>query len=65
MCIELTKLEKKLFDGFPLLESLNKTYNTQLQEIDRDAFSNLKQLTSLDLSSNCYNLLDDEINPLD
>ena len=65
MCIRLTKFEKKLFDGFRMLQSLNITYNTQLQEIDRDAFSNLKQLTSLDLSSNCYNLLDDEINPLD
>ena len=55
MCISLTKLEKKLFDGFRMLQSLNITYNTKLQEIDRGAFSNLKQLTSLDLSSNFYN----------
>jgi Leucine-rich repeat (LRR) protein len=55
MCISLTKLEKKLFDGFPMLQTLNINYNTKLLEIDRDAFSNLKQLTSLDLSNNFYN----------
>ena len=39
-----------MLDGFPNLQS-SIIYNNKLIEIiDQDAFSNLKQLTSLDLS---------------
>ena len=55
--IETTKLEKNLFNGFPMLQSLSVNYNN----IDRDAFSDLKQLISLDLGYNCIYSLDNMI----
>ena len=42
--LKLTRLEKKLFDGFPMLQSLSVYNNKKLKRIDKDAFSNLNNL---------------------
>ena len=39
---QITILEKKLFNGFPMLRSLRLCENIQLKTIDKDAFSNMK-----------------------
>ena len=49
---DITKLEKKLFDGFPMLQSLKVSKNPKLKTIDLNAFSNLKNLMYLNLNSN-------------
>ena len=49
---KITRLEKKLFDGFPLLQSLTANNNKDLTTINKNAFSNLKYLKRLLLSSN-------------
>ena len=54
----ITKLEKKLFDGFPMLQSLNISYNEELRIIDYDAFSSLTNLVNLYLHDNCIERLD-------
>ena len=46
----ITKLEKKLFDGFSNLNSLIIYVSEMLKIIDHDAFSDLKQLRELHLS---------------
>ena len=48
-CFNITKLEKKFFDGFRMLQKLTIHSNRQLREVD---FSDLKQLIALDLSTN-------------
>ena len=45
----ITKLEKKFFDRLTMLQYLNIRNSIALREIDSNAFSNLKQLISLDL----------------
>jgi hypothetical protein len=47
--IPITKLEKKFFDRFPILQILSVCENMQLRKIDKDAFSNLKDLIELHL----------------
>ena len=54
----ITKLEKKLFQGFPILQALNFDYNKELLKIDNDAFSSLSNLIYLKLNSNCIKKLD-------
>lgn len=49
---KIKKLEKKLFDRFPMLQSLSITFNKELLQISNDAFSNLTNLIHLDLSWN-------------
>ena len=46
----ITKLEKKLFNGFSNLNSLVIDVSEKLKIIDHDAFSDLKQLRELHLS---------------
>lgn len=56
---DIKRLEKKFFDKFsPIIHTLNIIDNSHLNIIDADAFSNLKQLVSLDLSRNCIESLD-------
>lgn len=57
----ITRLEKKLFNGFPMLQSLHVSRNFTLKTIDKDAFSNLKNLTKLILSTNNLSELDPEV----
>ena len=49
---KITRLEKKHFDRFPTLNSLNISSNRKLKTIDKDAFSNLKSLKKLSLNFN-------------
>ena len=56
-----TRLEKTLFDGFPILHSLNLSENVKLKKIDKDAFSNLKNLTHLYISYNNLSEIDPEM----
>ena len=49
---KMTRLEKKLFDGFPILQLLFISTCKNLGIIDPDSFSNLKNLTYLDLTNN-------------
>ena len=49
---KIKKLEKKLFDRFPMLHYLSITFNKELLQISNDAFSNLTNLVHLDLSWN-------------
>ena len=53
MYSKITRLEKELFDRFPMLQSLSITYNNELRKIDDDAFSSLTNLVELDLRRNC------------
>ena len=48
---KMTRLEKKLFNGFPMLRSLDVNSNNDLKTIDKDAFSNLKKLRYLSISN--------------
>ena len=52
-CKKITTLEKEVFEGFPMLQSLSITSNEELREIDNDAFSSLTNLVDLNLSCNC------------
>ena len=49
---EITRIEKKLFGELPMLQKLIISSNKNLEIIDENAFSILKQLVHLDLSSN-------------
>ena len=49
---EMTRLEKKLFDRFRMLQSLEISNNDELKTIDKDAFSNLNELEELDILDN-------------
>lgn len=49
---KITRLEEKLFVGFPNLQSLFINMNHALKTIDNDAFSNLKKLKLLGISFN-------------
>ena len=55
---KITKLEKRLFDGFPMLQRLYVFGNKELRKIDHDAFSNLKHLFDLCLADNCIESID-------
>lgn len=60
---EITKLEKKLIEGFPTLQSLTiinpyENSNKQLRVIKNDAFSNLTNLVSLNLHGNSIETID-------
>lgn len=55
---KITKLEKKMFEGFPRLQSLTIANNEELRKIAKNTFSNLTNLVDLNLSWNCI----DEIN---
>ena len=57
---KITILGKKLFDGFPMLQTLIVNHNTRLKAIEKDAFFNLKKLKRLVL---CLNRELSEINP--
>ena len=49
---QITKLEKELFESFPMLQSLIITNNSKLRNINSDSFSGLTNLVNLDLSWN-------------
>lgn len=53
LCKTLTRIEKPMFmDSLPSLRTLDISKNCRLEEIEFDAFSNLKQLVSLTLREN-------------
>lgn len=55
----ITRIEKKFIDLVPpMIQRLNITDSLELQITDYDAFSDLKQLVSLDLSHNSIESLD-------
>ena len=58
---KITRLDKNLFDGFQMLHSLDISRNKELKIIEKDAFSNLKNLKKLSLSFNQLSELDAEI----
>ena len=58
---KITRVEKKLFDGFPMLQSLDLSHNSKLKTIDKDSFSNLKNLTTLLLFSNDLSEFDPQL----
>ena len=58
---KITRLEKKLFDGFPMLQSLKVSHNQELKTIDKDSFSDLKSLKYLHLKNNRLSELDPEL----
>ena len=53
----LTKLDKKLFEGFPMLKRLGITFNFELKQIDKDVFSSLTNLNCLKLIKNSIGTL--------
>ena len=55
---KISKFEKKSFDRFPMLQTLNLLNNRELRKIDHDAFSNLKHLLTLNLMYNCINSIE-------
>ena len=55
---KITKLEKKLFQGFPMLQTLNITYNEKFRSIEYDSFSCLTNLVHFHLNNNCIEKLD-------
>lgn len=59
-CTEITKIENKLFDGFPVLESLDLSYNKELETIDSCAFSSLNRLKELRMYNNKLTILHPE-----
>ena len=59
---KIIRLDKKLFDGFPNLQSFYAKYNQALKTIDKDAFSNLNNLKLLGLNfNNQFSYLDPEL----
>ena len=60
-CNNITRLEKNMFDGFSMLQSLKVVLNMELKEIDKEAFSNLKNLRELELFSNNLSELHPEL----
>lgn len=60
MCnCKVDKIDKKMFDGLTKLRSLKIKKSRNPQNVDCDAFSNLKHLVCLDLSSNRIESLDE------
>ena len=57
----IKKLEKKMLDGFPMLQSLCVCHNNELKTIDKDTFSNMNNLKELCLSFNRLRELDPEL----
>ena len=55
---KITKLERKMFEGFPKLKLLNISYNQELRIIDYDAFSSLTNLVDLQLIGNSIEKID-------
>ena len=53
----IEKIEKKLFDRFPILQALSISNHIRLRKIDQDAFCDLKQLIYLNLRANCIQSL--------
>lgn len=49
---KIKRLEKKCFDGFPRLQSVNISNDKYKLEFDYDVFSNSKQLAKLELKNN-------------
>ena len=49
---QVAMLEKNMFEGFPMLQSLTLNENKRLRKIDNDAFSSLTNLVELDLKNN-------------
>ena len=60
-CSKITRLEKRLFDGFPILQSFKLSDNRELKTIDKDTFSNLKNLTHLDFFHSNLSEFDPEL----
>lgn len=59
LCTTLTRIEKPMFmDSLPSLRTLDISKNCRLEEIEFDAFSNLKRLVSLTLRENSIRRLD-------
>ena len=58
---KITRLENKLLDGFPILQRLKVSNNTELKTIDLNALSNLKNLKYLHLKKNQLSELDPEL----
>ena len=56
---KITRLEKKMFNGFPTLQTLSVNYNKFLRKIDSDAFSSLNRLVHLNLKRNFIEKLDE------
>ena len=54
----IKKIEKKLFDKFPMLQTLSLC-DKILEKIDSDVFSNVRHLISLDLSNNSIRYLNE------
>ena len=50
---QVTKLKEKMFNRFPMLQSLTMHENRELRRIESDAFSSLTNLVELDLHRNC------------
>lgn len=57
---KITRIEKKLFEGFPILENLRIYYNSEIKIIDRDSFSGLKKLVHLSMRSNGTETIEQE-----
>lgn len=55
---EITKLEKKIFEGFPMLQTLKIANNEELLSIDNDAFESLNNLVDLQLKNNYIEKID-------
>ena len=51
-------LQKKMFDGFRMLQKLEIFQNKKLRIVDADVFSNLIQLKELHLSYNCIEFIE-------
>ena len=49
---KIKRLEKKCFEGFPMLQSVNISNDKYKVELDCDVFSNSKQLVKLELKKN-------------
>ena len=57
---KITKLEKKFFQRFETLQTLNVVCNNELQAIDSDAFSSLSNLVVLNLNDNFIEKIDNK-----
>ena len=55
----MSTLEKKFLDRFPMLRTLIIDDNNKLKNVSRDAFSNLKHLSKLELANNSIESLDE------
>ena len=58
MNTKITKLKNKMFSLFQTLRDLKINDNKELKKVDYDAFSNLKQLTRLNLNENSIESFD-------